>query len=141
MRLILDRGQAAMSHYDVLGIPFDADEGAIRSAYKRLARKYHPDAGEGASVERFRQIVEAYETLSDAGNRRDYDLSLRSAHQKVVPVEPMATRPRPFVRRAEARTRIVFGSPGRLDWDRLDDLFGEVLRSLDDFLAPPPFWW
>lgn len=127
-----------MSYYDVLGIPFNADEDTIRSAFRSLARRYHPDAGEGSSVERFRQAAEAYETLSDPAHRRLYDLSLRRVHERVAPVEPMVAGQGPFMRGAEARTRIFFHYGRRPD---LDDLFAEILRSIDDFFGPPLFRW
>jgi curved DNA-binding protein CbpA len=59
-----------MNCYSVLGVPSDADSETIRSAFRILARRYHPDSGSGSSAEKFRQIVEAYETLSDTGVAR-----------------------------------------------------------------------
>ncbi|NWF83362.1 MAG: J domain-containing protein, partial [Bryobacteraceae bacterium] len=50
-----------MTHYAVLGVPHDADERSIRSAFRTLVRRYHPDAGEGSSADTFRRLVEAYE--------------------------------------------------------------------------------
>lgn len=61
------------SHYETLGVAPGADGNEIRTAYRRLARKYHPDAGEGASPERFRDVRTAYEELSDTEKRREYD--------------------------------------------------------------------
>ena len=62
-------------YYEVLGVPKDADEKAIKSAYRKLARKYHPDVctdkAEGES--RFKEINEAYEVLSDKDKRAKYD--------------------------------------------------------------------
>ncbi len=65
----------ATDYYDVLGVPRDADETAIKRAYRQLARKYHPDvAQDKASAEnRFKEINEAYEVLSDAQKRANYD--------------------------------------------------------------------
>src|ERR1700747_580548 len=65
-----------MNHYEVLCIPVDADEGMIRSAFRRLARRYHPDAGSGSSSEKFRELTDAYETLLDPVRRTAYDNSL-----------------------------------------------------------------
>ncbi len=61
-------------YYEVLGIPRDADENAIKSAYRRLARQYHPDVNKSEDAEeRFKEINEAYEVLSDANKRATYD--------------------------------------------------------------------
>src|SRR5216117_310892 len=64
-----------MDLYIILGIERDASLGDIKRAYKRLARKYHPDInpGDRTAAAHFRQISEAYETLSDADRRRRYD--------------------------------------------------------------------
>jgi molecular chaperone DnaJ len=61
--------------YAVLGVPADADTDAIKKAYRRLARKHHPDAnaGEAAAETRFKEIGEAYAVLSDTEQRRQYD--------------------------------------------------------------------
>lgn len=61
-------------YYDVLGIKRDATEAQIKSAYRRLARKYHPDVNKAPdSAEKFREATEAYEVLSDAQKRKMYD--------------------------------------------------------------------
>src|SRR5690348_9341595 len=78
-----------MSLYSVLGIPRDADEQMIRSAYRILARRYHPDRGAGSSPEKFRQISEAYQTLIDPTSRRAYDRSLRPAEPLPQPSGPV----------------------------------------------------
>src|SRR5579871_5654375 len=56
---------STMNYYVVLGIAEDADGDTIRSAFRALARRYHPDAGSGSSVAEFRRALEAYATLSD----------------------------------------------------------------------------
>ncbi len=65
----------AESFYDILGVPRDADAKAIRGAYRRLARRYHPDVnpGDKSAEERFKKVNEAYEVLSDKKLRKDYD--------------------------------------------------------------------
>ncbi len=62
-------------YYTVLGVARGASENEIRSAYRKLARQYHPDVNPGdASAEaRFREINEAYQVLSDAEKRAKYD--------------------------------------------------------------------
>jgi len=61
-------------YYDVLGVPRDADQDTIRRAYRKLARKYHPDLNSDSDAEeRFKELGEAYEVLSDAEKRERYD--------------------------------------------------------------------
>ncbi len=61
-------------YYAILGIPTDADERTIKQAYRQLARRFHPDTSEEEqAVERFREIQEAYECLSDPLQREVYD--------------------------------------------------------------------
>ncbi len=62
-------------YYQVLGVARDADESTIKRAYRQLARKYHPDvaADKKAAESHFKEINEAYEVLSDAQKRSNYD--------------------------------------------------------------------
>src|SRR3989454_8526560 len=64
-----------MDFYVILGLGRDATPGDIKRAYKRLARRFHPDInpGDRMAAAQFRQIAEAYETLSDPERRRRYD--------------------------------------------------------------------
>jgi molecular chaperone DnaJ len=64
-----------MDFYIVLGLERGASVGDIKRAYKRLARRYHPDInpGDRMAAAQFRQIAEAYETLIDPDRRRHYD--------------------------------------------------------------------
>jgi molecular chaperone DnaJ len=64
-----------MDLYDLLGVRPDADVDDIKRAYRRLARRLHPDINPGDAVAavRFRAVVEAYETLSDPVRRLEYD--------------------------------------------------------------------
>ncbi len=66
--------------YATLGVPPGASEDEIRSAYRALARKHHPDANpdDPSAEDRFKEISHAYDVLSDAGKRREYDAA-RSA--------------------------------------------------------------
>src|SRR5437763_15032051 len=62
-------------YYEVLGVPRRASLKDIRSAFRKLARKYHPDLnpGDKAAEEKFKQIQEAYDVISDAKKRQMYD--------------------------------------------------------------------
>lgn len=64
-------------YYGTLGVPKDADDQTIKSAYRRLARQFHPDVNASsdkeAATEKFKEINEAYTVLSDPVKRRKYD--------------------------------------------------------------------
>jgi len=62
-------------YYELLGVPRKANQKEIRQAYRRLARKFHPDLnpGDKSAEEQFKQVQEAYDVLSDAKKRQMYD--------------------------------------------------------------------
>jgi molecular chaperone DnaJ len=61
--------------YQVLGVPEKASQDEIKKAYRKLAKKHHPDAnpGDASAAERFKEIGEAYSVLSDPAKRKQYD--------------------------------------------------------------------
>src|SRR5262249_59447760 len=62
-------------YYELLGVPRKATAKDIRAAFRKLARKYHPDLnpGDKAAEEKFKQLQEAYDVLSDSKKRQMYD--------------------------------------------------------------------
>jgi curved DNA-binding protein CbpA len=129
-----------MNYYLLLGVPRDADPEAIRSAFRALARRYHPDAGEGSSADRFREILIAYETLNDSSRRQEYDRHLQQRRAPVAQfVEPLRAQaaPEPMLR---PRSGIVHQNPGYEPPGptRLDELIDELFQSWDELFFGIP---
>ena len=126
-----------MDYYVVLGIAEDADEETIRSAFRALARRYHPDVGAGSSLIEFQRAREAYETLSDPERRRRYDWQLRASRvHPVVMREVLVSGPFPeplfSSRRDSFASRIQVTATQSL----FDRIVEEFFASFDDDL----FW-
>ena len=86
-----------MDLYIVLGVRRSASAEDIRRAYRRLARRFHPDInpGDGEAAARFRDILSAYETLVDPERRRRYDHGEPPpAAPRLPPASPASTSPR-----------------------------------------------
>ncbi|MGD9580904.1 MAG: J domain-containing protein, partial [Vampirovibrionia bacterium] len=81
-------------HYKILGIAPTATEKEIKSAYRSLARKYHPDVNQGNKEyeAKFKEVTEAYSILSDDKQRYLYDLT--QGFKKINPEPPKQTPPR-----------------------------------------------
>ncbi|MGH2704436.1 MAG: DnaJ C-terminal domain-containing protein [Actinomycetota bacterium] len=69
------RAWAEKDYYAVLGVPKSAPDAEIKKAYRKLAQRYHPDANQGnkQAEDRFKDISQAYDVLSDAKTRKEYD--------------------------------------------------------------------
>ncbi len=67
--------ESKRDYYEVLGVGKDADEAALKKAYRKVAKKYHPDVnpGDAEAEKKFKEASEAYAVLSDPEKRRQYD--------------------------------------------------------------------
>ncbi len=94
------------NYYALLGVAEDADETAIRTAFRQLARKYHPDVAGTGSLARMQELNVAYQVLSDPEQRREYDLRrgtpVAVAHAEYRSPQPPPPSPSPS---AYARAR------------------------------------
>jgi len=114
-----------MDFYFLLGVEREATVADIKRAYKRLARKYHPDINPGDQVaeQQFRQIAEAYETLIDPDRRRRYDTA--GGPDMAVDAVAFGFEGFDFSVRVSGESAPTFG-----------DLFADVLRQRAG--EPPP---
>ena len=124
----------------MLGIAEDASEETIRSAFRALARRFHPDVGEGSSPVEFQRAREAYDTLIDSERRRRYDRQLRASRAQAASVEEIVSTPfaEPLFdpRRASFRVSAPWAPSVRLSV--FDDLVEEFFAALDgDWLWGP----
>lgn len=94
----LRKGREVMAgvkdYYRILGITSDAGEKEIKAAYRKLAKKYHPDTHPGDEVceTRFREINEAYSILGDTEKRKKYDEAAAGAETSGMPREQKGGR-------------------------------------------------
>lgn len=97
-----------MDYYKILNVPHQADESQIKQAYRKLAKRYHPDLNpDNPEAEaRFKDIVEAYETLGDPAKRRKYDANMIQA-SATMGTEPKAQK---AARSAGAAQGVSFGN-------------------------------
>jgi molecular chaperone DnaJ len=86
----------ARSYFAILEVPSGATPEEVRSAYRRLAKEFHPDHYEGGS-EPFRQIQEAYAVLGDPARRRAYEKSLADVLVKRTAGQTLYSEPEPLI--------------------------------------------
>ena len=115
-------------YYKVLGVSRDADEKEIKRAYRKLARKFHPDVNpnDKDAEERFKEINEAHEVLSDPEKRRQYD-QLGASWQQYQRRGGAPGGFEDFARQWSGQ------AGGNVQYVDLDDLFGQ--GSLGDLLG------
>ena len=117
---------SAKNCYATLGVARAADSATIHSAFRALARQFHPDAGRESSSNKFREVLEAYRTLSDPRRRRQHDIDLdRTIRRPEVAAEPLFDT---------SRSRTVPIRPGASDWD---ELLVELLRFMQSECDTP----
>lgn len=123
------------NYYVVLGVAEDADSETIRTAFRALARRYHPDAGAGSSAAEFRRALEAYETLSDPERRRLHDRHLRASRATTTITERIVMR-RSVAEPLFTAQPVFFGFPNRrltiIESALLDERFDELFSSVAD---------
>jgi curved DNA-binding protein len=119
--------------YQILGVPRDASQEDIQRAYRKLARTYHPDVNHDPGAEdRFKEVSEAYDVLSDPQTRRRYDAFGRDFRQVPEDVDPETWRRARAGARREARAGAGAGQggPGGFSFSEgdidLDDLLGGI---------------
>ena len=102
---------AYKDYYKILGVEKSTSADDIKKAYRKLARKYHPDINPGnkSAEAKFKEINEAYEVLSDADKRRKYDTLGPDWQEQFGP----STAPRG----ARTRTRTYAGAPGDIPYN------------------------
>lgn len=115
----------AKDYYLILGVPVDAAPDQIRSAFRRLALRYHPDRRRESSPAAFQDISEAYDVLSDPARRARYD-------------DETHRRKQPFTRAAEPLTSEPLPVTGRPDSVRpsYEGLLDRLMKNFLDAGAP-----
>ncbi len=115
---------STQDYYQMLGVNRNATEKEIRQAYRKLARKYHPDVNpnDKQAEKKFKEIQQAYEVIGDAEKRAKYDRygeAWEHAEQRGAGFDPSAARQGP------GGIHYEYGSPGDYDAsDLFDRLFG-----------------
>ena len=116
---------AKRDYYEVLGVARNAPDKEIRNAYRKLARKLHPDLnpGDKTAEAKFKEVIEAYEVLSDSEKRKKYD---RYGHDwaKVEAAEKAGASVGDFGGFGRPGQRVDFGAFAA---DDLGDLFEQLL--------------
>jgi DnaJ-class molecular chaperone len=115
--------------YEILGVQKTDSEAAIRSAYRKLAKRYHPDLnpGKAEAADRFKEISAAYDILSDKDKRGRYDRGEIDAEGNEVPPQ------RPFYRDyGDAAGRDKYRTQAGFDPEDLESIFAQAFGARAD---------
>ena len=126
-----------MNYYEILGVEPDASNDVIKSAYRKLARKYHPDIAGESGVEKFKEVTEAYETLSDETKRKRYDILLgifnynkstadRATQKEAKKAYQQTARQEEVFKSADSREK----APKKEETNNFQNIFNEFLDGL-----------
>lgn len=118
-------------YYELLGLTKGASDKEVKSAYRKLARKFHPDTNQGnAEAEaRFKEINEAYQVLSDEKKRKYYDKFGPQWEQMMQSgIDP--DQPRAWGENGQGGFRVEYGEPGGID---LEDILGGMMGGFTNF--------
>ena len=121
-----------MNHYLLLGLQSDADQRQIKTAYRRMAKRFHPDTNQGseAATELFRQLNEAYRILTNPALRNSYDLELSKEEQ--------ATQQRNNATKLAAEKAAKKGPAARDPQQKFNHFLNSLLDALFETPEPPP---
>lgn len=134
---------AEVDFYEILEIYPSASEDAVKEAYFKLAKVYHPDVSgtsdhsEAERVEKFKRVTEAYSVLSDPGRRREYDAELRARKERAKKQSPAGRDKDKRAARAsfdEARTAMRHG-----EWEQAGILLKSAIQHDDS--VPSFYSW
>ena len=133
------------NYYEILGVEPDASNDVIKSAYRKLARKYHPDIAGESGVEKFKEVTEAYETLSDETRRKRYDILLGIFNYNKSKADRATQKEAKKAYQQTARQEEVFKSAERQqsstkkeETNNFQNIFNEFLDGLKTKPQPQP---
>ena len=124
-------------YYIILGVSRSESHAGIHEAFRKLAKKYHPDLGGSEAADKFREIAQAYETLSNPEQRRTYDQTLRWG-ENLLQSEPLRQARREGGYRPEPLIPQPMSVPRDFQSIRpsFDELFGRMRRNFTGIEVP-----